>query len=148
MISLEIHHANYSLIITPKILQLRKMMNTIFILILSLFVVIIFIGFAIQIIYKKDKPFWSPYMKSIHRVLNWFPVLTIPLFIGAIFEGDQINKLIPVFMIILYEFLHRCKLLNKSEVVTSLMLYVFINFLLWGFVTAYIGSAGGGGAGR
>ena len=100
---------------------------TIFYAIPFLVVLIVFILFAIKVFNKKDKSIRKPF----HRLLNWIPIGTIPIY-KVIFEGDHSFKLIPVFIIILYEFLYQSKLLNKSEVVTSMVLYVFWNLILWG----------------
>jgi len=106
---------------------MKTIFDMIFYIIPFLFVLIIFIIFAIQLLYKKDKSIWKPF----HRVLNWLPIATIPLFHELIFEGDHSFKLIPVFIIILYEFLYQSKLLNQSEVIISMIIYVFLNLFLW-----------------
>ena len=91
-------------------------------------VVTVFILFTIKVFNKKDKSIKKPF----YRLLNWLPIGTIPIY-EVIFEGDHSFKLIPVFIIILYEILYQSKLLNTSEVVTSMVIYVFWNFIIWSF---------------
>ena len=112
--------------------------DIIFYIILFLFPLITFIIFAIQVLYKKDKSIWKPF----HRILNWLPVATIPIYIFPIIEGEHSFKLIPVFIIILYGFLYKIKVLNQSEVIISMIIYIFSNLSLWVLILGLSKSAG------